>query len=99
MLPVARLAYKTVGALNAALRHWVVLHSVAHVKREVPQCLRVIEPLSGNTKLAHGRSRSGSLAIFAAVVAKSGMRRLPHSLTRGCGLQPTDERGYSRIIL
>jgi hypothetical protein len=32
-------------------------------------------------------------------VAKSGMRRLPHSLTRGCGLQPTDERGYSRIIL
>jgi hypothetical protein len=40
-------------------------HSVAHVKREVPQCLRVIEPLSGNTKLAHGRSRSGSLAIFA----------------------------------
>ena len=67
MLPVARLAYKTVGALNAALRHWVVLHSVAHVKREVPRCLRVIEPLSGNTKLAHGRSRSGSLAIFAAV--------------------------------
>jgi hypothetical protein len=65
MLPVARLAYKTVGALNAALRHWVVLHSVAHVKREVPRCLRVIEPLSGNTKLAHGRSSSGRLAIFA----------------------------------